>query len=203
MPDLLLTLILGVAAGALSNLTANRLPPDPPETPSRLRSLLLVLAMVAAFAAGWQRFRAEPLTLAVFCLFVWFLLTVAVIDFEHRLVLNVMVGPAAVVALALSFLPGAPEPLYALLGGAAGFGLFLLISLLTRGTLGAGDVKLAGVIGLMTGFPAVFMALLWGIIFGGVGALALMALGRAGRKTYIAYAPYLCLGAIIALWRVL
>jgi prepilin signal peptidase PulO-like enzyme (type II secretory pathway) len=131
------------------------------------------------------------------------LITLDLIYFEYWFFVNFMLSLAVVFFLLFSFLPGASEPLYALLGGAAGFGLFLLISLLTRGTLGAGDVKLAGVIGLMTGFPAVFMALLWGIILGGVGALALMALGRAGRKTYIAYAPYLCLGAIIALWRVL
>ena len=111
-----------------------------------------------------------------------------------------MLAPAAVVALAISLLPGAPEPLNALLGAAAGFGLMLLIHLLTRGALGAGDVKLAGVIGLLCGFPAVFTALLWGIILGGVGALALIVTKRAGRKTYIAYAPYLCLGAILALY---
>jgi leader peptidase (prepilin peptidase)/N-methyltransferase len=152
------------------------------------------------FVAGWLRFGADPAALAVFCLAAWFLLTIAAIDFERRLVLNVMLAPAAVAALALSFLPGAPEPLNALLGAAAGFGLMLLIHLLTRGTLGAGDVKLAGVIGLLAGFPAVLTALLWGILLGGVAALVLILTKRAGRKTYIAYAPYLCLGALLTLY---
>ncbi len=41
--------------------------------------------------------------------YAWFLLTVLVIDLEHRLVLNVMTLPAAVIALAASFLPARPR----------------------------------------------------------------------------------------------
>jgi len=168
-----------------------------------IRAPLLEAACIAAFAAGWLRFGADPAALGVFCLAAWFFITIAAIDFERRLVLNVMLAPATVAALALSFLPGAPEPLNALLGAAAGFGLMLLIHLLTRGTLGAGDVKLAGVIGLMTGFPDVLIALALGIIAGGLAALVLIVTRRAGMKSYIAYAPYLCLGAMVALARLL
>jgi leader peptidase (prepilin peptidase)/N-methyltransferase len=229
MPSLFLLALLGGLTGALGNLAADRLPPQSPAAPPfhlthyltlpwyafrrgvcpgcaaprpALRPLL-ELACAAAFIASGLRFGAEPASVVLFCLCAAFLLAIAVIDVEHRLVLNVMLAPAAVVALAASLLPGAPEPLAALLGGAAGFGLFLLISLLTRGTLGAGDVKLAGVIGLMVGFPAVFTGLIGGIALGGIGALVLILTKRAGRKTYIAYAPYLCLGALIALWGVL
>lgn len=224
-----LAALLGWLAGATGNLLAETLPPRAPDAPPRpaphllhyatllwypfrsgacpgcgervsIRGPLLELACMVAFVTSWLRFRADPAALAIFCLAAWFFLTIAAIDFEHRLVLNVMLAPAAVAALALSFLPGAPEPINALLGAAAGFGLMLLIHLLTRGTLGAGDVKLAGVIGLLTGFPAVLTALLWGVILGGVAALILVLTKRAGRKTYIAYAPYLCLGAILALY---
>jgi leader peptidase (prepilin peptidase)/N-methyltransferase len=233
----LLLALLGWLAGALGNLAADRLPPpqDPAEArppfhlvhvvtlpwflarrgvcpgcgaPRPLAAPLLELACIAVFVAAWFRFGPDPVALALFCLYTAFLLTIAAIDVERRLVLNVMLAPAAVVALALSLLPGAPGPLGALLGGAVGLGLFLLVAglgalIFRRNALGAGDVKLAGVIGLMTGFPDVFTALFLGVIFGGVGALALILLKRAGRRTYIAYAPYLCLGAIVALWRIL
>ena len=52
--------------------------------------------------------------------------------------LNVMVAPAAVVALLISFLPGGPTPVQALLGGALGFGVFFLLALIGRGTMGLG-----------------------------------------------------------------
>ena len=59
----------------------------------------------------------------------------------------------------ISFLPGGPTPVQALIGGAVGFSVFLLLALISRGAMGLGDVKLAGVIGLMTGYPLVVAAL--------------------------------------------
>ena len=67
-----------------------------------------------------------------------------------------MLGPAAIVILLLSFLPMTPEPLNAVLGGSVGFGFFFLLALVGRGTLGAGDVKLAGVIGPTTRLSSLF-----------------------------------------------
>ena len=168
-----------------------------------LRAPVLELATVAAFLAGWLRLRESPVAMAAFFLYAWFLLTVAAIDLEHRLVLNVMLAPMAVVALGLSLLPGKPDPLNALVGGAAGLALFLVIAALGRGAMGAGDVKLAGVIGLMMGYPAVFQALFTGVLFGGAAALALLLSRRAKRKGTMAYAPYLALGAFVTLWRIL
>ena len=69
--------------------------------------------------------------------------------------------------------------------------------------MGFGDVKLAGVIGLMLGYPFVVPALMVGIILGGLAALALLITRKAERKSYIAYAPYLALGALVVLFRLL
>ena len=77
-------------------------------------------------------------------------------------------------------------------------GVFL-IALIGRGKLGAGDVKLAGVIGLMLGFPAAISALVIGILLGGAAAMLLLITRRAGRKSSLAYAPYLALGALLTL----
>ena len=110
-----------------------------------------------------------------------------------------MVAPAAVVALLISFLPGGPTPVQALIGGALGFGVFFLLALIGRGAMGMGDVKLAGVIGLMTGYPLVVAALALGIVLGGVAAIVLLVTRRAGRKGTMAYAPYLALGTIVIL----
>ncbi len=152
------------------------------------------------FLLAWRSFGDAPLTLAILWIYATFLLTVLVIDLEHRRVLNKMVLPGAVAALALSFLPGAPTPWQALLGGIIGFALFLVIALIGRGAMGAGDVKLAGLIGLMVGYPNVIPALVMGIVLGGAAALALLLSRRAGRKSTMAYAPYLALGALLTLW---
>ena len=77
--------------------------------------------------------------------------------------------------------------------------VFLLAALIRRGGLGGGDIKLAALIGLVVGFPEVLWALAAGIVAGGIAALILVFLARWEIKSHIPYAPFLCLGAIIAL----
>ncbi len=167
--------------------------------PRPRRAPLAELATILAFLLVGFFLRDNLLILGVVWLYTTFFVAVSIIDLEHRRVLNVMLLPAALLALAFSFLPGMPGPLQALLGGCIGLGTFLIIALVSRGAMGAGDVKLAGVIGLMTGYPDVIPALILGIMLAGVAAIILLITRRAGRKSTIAYAPYLALGAIIVL----
>ena len=170
------------------------------------RRALLTIGMAVAFAVGWLRFGDDIGRLIVLWLYTAWLLLVLVIDFEHRRVLNLMLPPAIVVALLaplLTFLDLAHLPTFTgmLLGGVAGFLSFLVIFVLGRGRMmGAGDVKLAGVIGLMTGYPAVWAALATGIFLGGIAAIVIIIRSRAGAKSFMAYGPYLALGALIVLW---
>jgi len=156
--------------------------------------------MAAAFAITTWLVGPDPIAVAIGWLYAAFLLTVLVIDYEQRRVLNVMLAPAAVVVLALSPPPQTPTLQSSFIGGVVGLGLFMLVYLLSRGHLGMGDVKLAGLIGLMLGYPAAVNALLLGIILGAVAALVLLATRRATRKSSMAYAPYLALGALAAMW---
>jgi len=162
------------------------------------RALLLVVGLAGGAAAGYWL----GLSGAALWLLGWgaLLLLVAVIDFEHRLVLNKVLGVAGAVALGASAigLAWAPPLRGALIGGVAGLALFALIAVVGRGAMGLGDVKLAGLIGLLLGFPQVFNALLLGVVFGGIAALAVILSG-GGRKSSIAYAPWLSLGALVTL----
>ena len=164
------------------------------------RGPALEAATIVLFLAAWLRFGVAPALLAIAWLTITYLLVVLVVDLEHRRVLNVMLIPAVPAVLLLSFVPGMPGLLSALLGGAAGLGLFLLIAIVGRGALGAGDVKLAGLIGLITGYPDVLRALIYGMLLGGIAGLLLIAARKATRKSYMAYAPYLALGALIVLF---
>lgn len=140
--------------------------------------------------------------------YAWFLVSVFVIDLETRRVLNIMLLPAMLFALAVSVLLGVPPLPRALAGGVVAFGLFwglFLIGriLFGRGALGFGDVKLAGVIGLMVGYPDVLQALVVGALLGAAVALFMLATHRATLKSTSAYAPYLALGAMVALWGIM
>jgi leader peptidase (prepilin peptidase)/N-methyltransferase len=122
---------------------------------------------------------------------------IAAWDVKTRRIPNVVLLPAALVVVALRavFVPSAlPESLIA---GAIALGAFLVLTILFGG-LGMGDVKLAGLIGLLLGRAAVG-ALVAGCVAGGLAAALLLASGRAGRKSTFAYGPYLALGAAIGI----
>jgi leader peptidase (prepilin peptidase)/N-methyltransferase len=143
---------------------------------------------------------------AIVFLYSALLLLVSLIDLDRKLILNSLVFPSSGVALALAPLTpwGAEGGLLqawggALLGGGVGFGLMLGVYLLSRGGMGAGDVKLAGLIGLMTGFPAIVPALLVGFVSGGAVGVTLLLLRLRGRKDVIPYGPYLAFGGVMAL----
>jgi leader peptidase (prepilin peptidase)/N-methyltransferase len=73
---------------------------------------------------------------------------------------------------------------------------------LPGGGVGGGDVRLAPVIGGLLGWLGlghVVVGLMAGFLVGGVAALGLLALRRAGLRTMIAYGPAMCLGAWVAI----
>jgi leader peptidase (prepilin peptidase)/N-methyltransferase len=127
-----------------------------------------------------------------------FFALIALVDLKYRLVLNLVVYPAILFVLLLQWATGGHTPTSILLGGGLAFGMFALAAWVKPGGLGGGDVKLALLIGLALGFPQVLWALIVGVGVGAVVALWLLGRGRT-RQTYIPYAPFLCLGAMIAL----
>src|SRR5579884_2341607 len=96
----------------------------------------------------------EALTavLAVGLVLVAVLVPVALIDLDHRIIPNLITGPAALLALVIGAATGPPHGLVAqLIAGAAAAGFLLVFALLYPAGMGMGDVKLAGVLGLFLG----------------------------------------------------
>lgn len=92
-------------------------------------------------------------------------------------------------------------------GVLAGLGLFvgyLVLALVSPGGggLGLGDVKLAGVLGLLLGWvgwgPAI-VSVLAAFVIGGFIAVILLIARRASRSSHIAFGPSMILGAWVAL----
>jgi leader peptidase (prepilin peptidase)/N-methyltransferase len=110
---------------------------------------------------------------------------------------NRLTGPAAVVAIVLgTALDPGGEPGRLLAGLAAGAAL-ALPSLLHPSGIGMGDAKLLAVLGLFLGaavVPAFGVAFLAGAIAGGV--IMVRKGVAAGRKTPVAFGPFLALGGV-------
>jgi len=139
------------------------------------------------------------------------MLIVALIDLEHGLILNRVTYPAIIVLLLLA--PFWPElgisreflGTAGLLGSlfnslVAGFGaflIFLIIFLVHSQGMGGGDVKLAGVIGLLVGYPGVLVALSIAVVSAGILSIFLLAFRKKDRKDAIPFGPFLAAGAIV------
>ncbi len=127
------------------------------------------------------------------------LILVAVTDLKYRLVLNVVIYPTAALVVLWQVFGAQANLVWILIGGTFGLAMFWLVAWLRPGDLGGGDVKLAMLIGLLFGFPHVLWALLIGVVAGGVAIGWLMIARHWQSKAQIPYAPFLCLGALIAL----
>ncbi len=162
------------------------------------RVLLVESLTGLLFALLWYRYRFS-LWLLLATLYTCFFIVIFFIDLEHHLVLNRVIYPAIVVALlAIPFTPN-HSAVELLGGGALGFGLLFLIASVYPAGMGMGDVKLATFVGLVVGFPSVFMALLLSFVTGGLVGGGLLLTGLKGRKDPVAFAPFLVAGGMVAM----
>ncbi|HEX7586699.1 MAG TPA: prepilin peptidase [Anaerolineae bacterium] len=176
--------------------------------PIPLRAPSVEIAGALAFAYLWTRF-SVPVELLLALIYTVVFLLVLVIDLEHRLILNVVILPATLFAAIASPLSQNGWA-SALLGGAIAFvivfGIYIFAEVFSRwrnlqiegGAFGQGDVKLALFMGIVTGFPAVFPAILATILLGGVGAILFLLYQfvvhrRWAMTAAIPYGPFFCI----------
>jgi leader peptidase (prepilin peptidase)/N-methyltransferase len=150
----------------------------------------LVATCVVAFGLSSEAFVA-----AFFCVV---LVVLSAIDLTHRIVPNRIVLPAALVVL-VAQTALEPSPEWAL--GALGASGFLFVAALAYPAgMGMGDVKLALLLGAMLG-RTVPVGLMAGMVAALVPSVVLLARhGSAARKMGIPFAPFLALGALVALF---
>ncbi|MFP3879523.1 MAG: prepilin peptidase [Dehalococcoidia bacterium] len=170
----------------------------------------LTTGAIFALLFWWCVVYNPELGLAAFGIFAFYacvFILVFVIDLEQGLILNKVVYPAMIVALLLALVPQpwltrwvvANGIANAAMGGAIGFALFFLIAIISRGGMGWGDVKLAALIGLATGFPLVLFSIILGAVIGTIVAVGLMIAGKRKIKETLPFGPFLALAAMITL----
>lgn len=152
---------------------------------------------IAAWIAGTDSWTLAPVLLP---------LTIAgpalaAIDLDVMRLPNRIVGPVALITvagLASTFATqgGSGTPLKGTSGALIAGGTFWLLSLITRGGIGFGDVKLAAIVGIPLGAvsPSIIF---WALV---VSAIAAFAWSRASRRNGpLAYGPWLLVGAWLAI----
>lgn len=124
------------------------------------------------------------------------LLVISFIDLDSMLIPTRLVGLGMVMSIAYNLHTRQPWWDW-LLAVILGYGLFYLIFMLSRGGMGGGDVRLAGMLGSVLGLRLLALALLIAFVSGAVVGLLLLVSGRADRKTAIPFGPFLAGGCFI------
>lgn len=127
-------------------------------------------------------------------------LTLTFTDLERRLIPDRVVYPSIVLAAAFSWAWPHLAIGQVLGGGVFGLLIVTLLYVLSRGTLGVGDVKMSTLMGLVVGFPSVLVGIFAGVFAAGAFVLPLVLLRVLDRRDYIAYGPFIAIGAVVALF---
>lgn len=163
---------------------------------------------------GWFYFIDMPVVVSyvtaaqfsLVALFFFILLAISVYDLRHKIVPDEFSLALLIVAFSRTGLVWYIERSQNvsslptdIVTGVGLFAFFAGLWFLSRGQwMGFGDAKIAFSIGLFLGFPAALFALLFAFWSGALVGIALLALGKASRKTEVPFAPFFALGALAA-----
>jgi len=171
----------------------------PFRTQVAVTALLAVLWAVWASGPGWMTPALVVAAAAGAAL--------SVVDARTQRLPNALTYPATAAVAVLLVLSAVVTGEWAALGRAAagGAGLclaYLVLHLVNPSGMGLGDVKLAPLLGAVAAWSG-WSVLLWAaalpFLVGGVWAVALLAARRAGRKTALAFGPFMLVGTALAL----
>ncbi len=178
-----------------------------------LRYPLVELAVGTIFAFSFYHF-GFIIDAFFYLVLIYLLLAIALIDLKHRIVPNKLVATGLIAGF-IFYLPVAgalvlklppwliiERSLLDALGGfLVGGAIMLIIILVSRGGMGAGDMKLMAMIGLFVGLRGTAVVMLLGFFLGAIVGVTFMALGKLTRKDALPFAPYLSMAAVIqVLW---
>ena len=154
----------------------------------------LAAGVAVALALGYL----VPATLvgkALSCFFLYWLWLLWLVDWRYQFIFDDSLLPLLAGGIAIALY--APGALWLRLVAAGGtFVVLAALSILGRGALGGGDVKMMAVVGLWLG-KEVILTLTTGFILGGVAAVVLLLLRRGGRKDFFAFGPFLIIGTLL------
>lgn len=133
--------------------------------------------------------------LIIYC----FLIIIFVYDLKTYLIPDKIVYPAIIISLIFRLF-SIPEFWNYFLSALIPSAFFLLLILVSRGKwMGMGDVKLAFLMGLVLGWPNIFIALMLAFCFGAIIGIFLILFGKKKMKSQIPFGPFLSGATIVVM----
>lgn len=177
------------------------------------RYFIVELLMASLAVILFYRFGFDP-AFFIYLIFVAGMIVIAFIDLDARIVPDAISLPGIGLGLAaavvnrqwsLNSWSAVPSPFNSFIGILVGGGILLAVAwiyqLFTgKEGMGGGDIKLLAMIGAFLGWSAVLLTLFFASLSGSVVGLALMFAKGVDSKYALPFAPFLCLGALLALF---
>ena len=132
-------------------------------------------------------------------IFVSFLIVISFIDYDHQLILDKILMWFSGTGLLINLFADYTDIINLIYGSLAGGGTLLLISLLTQGGMGGGDIKFMAALGLWLGLKLTLLTLFLSFVIGGIGSLLLLAFKIKSRKDFIPFGPFIAVAAFISM----
>jgi len=133
-------------------------------------------------------------------------LVVSWIDWDHKIIPDVITLPGIVVGFLCAALVLPTGWLNSLVGILVGGGILLVLAwaspfLFGKEGIGGGDIKFLAMVGAFLGWQQAILTLMVGSVAGAIVGIVLLATKVLQKGQYIPFGPYLALGGLIAvLW---
>ncbi len=165
---------------------------------------LVEFLMAAGFYLNHLNFGIS-ITAFEYDLFVFGLIVVSFIDFDHMILPDSFTLSGIVIGLVFSFFSPDRTVWDSLLGILMGGGFLWLISYFyflwrKEEGMGGGDIKLLGWIGAVLGWKSIPFVILAASLAGTIVGLAVAFRKKEGLKTAIPFGPYLAMGALLHIY---
>jgi len=200
-----IALVAGLAFAAIGAAAERLASVWPPDEASRRGPgpRTAALAVAAGLAGGGLAWRASlpGWATAIHLAILGLLILLTATDLEQRRLPHLLLDPLLV--LAIAFIPFNPtvEWFSAVIGALAAVGFLGLLGLAIRGGVAFGDLLLVSALGMVLGWPSIFVAIfIAALLSAGVG-LVLLVTKRAGLQSYIPFGPFLVIGTVATLLR--
>ena len=198
-----LTLLAGLSLGAVGA-GADRLASRWPELGARhqgpgWRTAALTLAGGISGAAVAAHSSLPTWATTVQLVVIGLLLILVATDLEQHRLPHLALDPLLGLGVIFAFVNPAHDLVSALIGAAVGLAVLGGLGLIIRGGVAGGDLWLVAPLGLILGWPAIFIGLFAAAILSGLVSVLLLALHRVGLRSYIPFGPFLAAGFVVGL----
>lgn len=127
-----------------------------------------------------------------------FLISLFVIDLRYGILPDILTIPTIIAIVFIRFFLEPGVGMDMVLGGFIGFSFFALQWIVSKGKwIGDGDIRFGVLMGVLLGFPGVFLALLLSYSIGSMVAMALLLSHKRQWGSRIALGPFLVIGTVI------